>query len=211
MTKEFKPVYHPVPKEFRADVPEGAAGDWRVEHFRITEEEARFAAVRSLISASGQIGCHSPGPGRYTRLVYRGDVVMSDTIQEYLTNWVAIHRAEGHVLIAGLGLGCVLQAIAKKSSVKSVTVVEQAPEVIELVWEHLRSRQWARKVELVQGSIFDVKLTDSYDYGWFDIWNNYSSANLPQMTRLRRRYGKICKAMGFWGELECQRAKRLGW
>ncbi|MDR8350775.1 hypothetical protein FPK35_22890, partial [Acinetobacter baumannii] len=71
--------------------------------------------------------------GEYRRLSYNSDVVMSNTPMEIRTCMDFIERATGHVLINGLGLGMVLNAVLMKADVTHVTVIEKEQDVINLV------------------------------------------------------------------------------
>ena len=107
------------------DLPEGRVGDWSVERFTVSKDEAMFDAIRSL--------GRSVLPGTYTRLMRGRTVVMSDTPAEKRDHMGAVRRAEGDVLVAGLGLGMAVAAMLNRPEVRCVTVIEQAQEVIDLV------------------------------------------------------------------------------
>lgn len=111
-------------------VPEGVSGPWRIEAFRVSEQESEMTLARAKIT--GAINEFVP-TGNYKRLVREETVVMSNTPMEIRTNRAFIHRAKGKVLINGLGLGMVLSAILEKPEIKSVTVVEASEDVIKLV------------------------------------------------------------------------------
>jgi hypothetical protein len=85
-------------------VPDGICGDWRVESFTVSEEDAQRTAFRAAHKGSDE---YVP-PGTYKRLMRGDTVVMSNTPMEVRTNREFIRRAKGNVLINGLGLGMVL-------------------------------------------------------------------------------------------------------
>lgn len=72
-------------------------------------------------------------PGRYLKLVVGEELWMSNTRMEYLTNFPFIEHAMGEILIAGLGLGLVLDQLIGKEWVGHIDVVEKHPDVYELV------------------------------------------------------------------------------
>ena len=184
--------------DLRSEVPEGAAGNWCVEKFEVTAEQARFENIRSAWSP----GCRSIDPGRYTRLKRGKTVVMSDTPAE-LRDLIEFRRqARGRVLINGLGLGLAAIMAAQKDSVESVTVVERSDEVRSLVASHLPD-----KVAVVHGDAFTWKPPRSvrYDVVWHDIWDDICADNLTEMHKLHRRYGKRSDWQGSWCRELCER------
>ena len=69
----------------------------------------------------------------YIRLKKNGDgIMMSDTPMERNTNRDFIRKANGDVIIFGLGLGLVIIPLLKKENVKSILVVELYQDLIDL-------------------------------------------------------------------------------
>lgn len=191
------------------NVPDGEKGKWKVESFEVTQEEAAFANMRAAITGRRLLRID---PGKYKRLKRGSTVVMSNTPMEIETNSAFIRVAKGNVLINGLGLGMVLGEILKKDSVKSVTVIEAAEEVISLVGP---SFEHDDRVTIIHADAFEYKPPKGarYDAVWHDIWDNICSDNLKEMGRLHRKYGKISEWQGSWAREECkaQRRQGLGW
>jgi hypothetical protein len=104
-------------------VKDGKSGSWTLDTFTITENDAERLAIRA--DFSGNQDEFIPA-GEYRRLSYNSDVVMSNTPMEIRTCMDFIERATGHVLINGLGLGMVLNAVLMKADVTHVTVIERA-------------------------------------------------------------------------------------
>lgn len=183
----------------KVSVPEGKCGEWAVERFEISKKAAAFSVL--------SLGHRAPLPGIYTKLVHQEHVVMSDTPAELRDHSEAVYRAQGHCLIAGLGLGLVIQAILKKPEVRSVTTVECSSEVIFLVAPHYKDPRLA----IVNEDIFDWLPPEgaSYDMAWFDIWSDFCADNLLEMKRLHRKFSRWAKWKGFWGREELKRKGRL--
>ncbi len=162
----------------KVQLKSGCVGNVKVEKFRITKHQASMSATRD-----GHRYCPA---GWYTKLTLDGQMVMSDTRWEIITNFEAIAKANGHVLIAGLGLGLILKPILKKGGVTSVLVVECIPDVIKLISPQYSSR----KLTVVQGNIFSWAPKDGqkFDTIWFDVWGQMSFDNLPEMARLHQRF-----------------------
>jgi len=184
--------------QHKVDVPCGASGNWAVSNFEVTEQSAKLMRLRANMNGSGR---YVPA-GTYTRLVRNSFTVMSDTPDEINDHLDFIRKASGHVLIAGLGLGMVVQAVAQKPNVLSVTVIEQSADVLTLVQAHYLAKPYAAKLTIVESDIFAWKPPAGviYDWGWFDIWNDLSVDNLTEMTQLARRFSRRVKNKGFWGK-----------
>jgi hypothetical protein len=108
--------------------PDGVSGDWRVETFEITQADAEMSRIRAMWRPSERVLA-----GTFKRLMCGREVVMSNTQMEINSNWPIVHAARGDVLVNGLGLGMVLEAIIRKPGVNRVVVVEKNEDVIKLV------------------------------------------------------------------------------
>jgi SAM-dependent methyltransferase len=198
--------------DYKVTLQEGVVGNWSIRKFTVSEDESRLQGILSL----GK-GGRFPAPGDYTGLYRNGTVIMSDTPDEIRDHLGVIHEATGNVLIAGLGLGVVLQAIARKSEVASVTVIEISPDVIALVKPQLEAREWFSKVTIIEADIFTWKPAKevSFDVAWFDVWDSLCTDNLAEMATLHRRFAKRTKYQGSWGKEYLkhawEREKRSGW
>ena len=193
-------------EHYKIDVPEGQSRDWRVEKFEVTEEDAKFERLRSAIAFGAR--CIPVPVGHYTRLMCGagfGALVMSDTPAEIEDHIDAIHFAEGEVLVNGLGLGVVAQAMLKKPEVDKLTVIELSLDVIQLVGDHYLSR-FGERLEIINANAFTWNPPKGmhYDVVWHDIWNAICADNLPGMHRLHRRYGRRADWQGSWCRAECE-------
>lgn len=182
---------------WKVDVPEGESGDYKVERFTVNQDDS----VMSFLTGKGR-GVPS---GTYTRLKGPGcwfGPVMSDTPDEYRDHFEAIYRATGHVLLNGLGIGCVLQCCAEKRKprVTKITVIEKSEDVIALVGPHYEEK-YGDRIEIIHADAFEYKPPKGVRYGmvWHDIWNDMCEDNLPQMHKLHRKYGRRTDWQGSWG------------
>lgn len=192
----------------KVNIPEGESGDWKVEHLTISEDEAKFNNLRAVIGSTRWIKA-----GEYTRLTYRGSVVMSDTPVEMRDHMEAVYRAKGHVLINGLGLGMVAVACLDKPEVEHVTVIEISQDVISLVAPTLKER-YGERLEIICADALTWQPPKGLRYGaiWHDIWPDLCSGNLGDMKRLHRRYGRRCDWQGSWGRSIVESHNwRYGW
>lgn len=167
-------------------VPCGQQGAWSLEEFEVSEKEARFFNVRASFKPGGRF--MMVRPGRYKRLKHasRG-VVMSNTPMEVMTNRQALNASRGFVLINGLGMGMLLEAVLAKPEVKRVRVVEIDEDVISLVGPHFAHDP---RVEIVHADAhaYQPPKEDRYDFVWHDIWDAISADNLESMKALTRKY-----------------------
>lgn len=180
--------------KYRSTVPEGECGPWSV-----CKVEIKFGIELLRMVRDGR-GCP---PGTYTQLRHdsRG-VVMSDTDAEIHDFLDFVTAARGTVIVAGLGLGVVTQALLAKPSVKHVTVVEIDGDVIELVHPHIASD----RLTVVKADVRKNKPCGRYDFGWLDIWDSICGDDAKDMRALKRKYQKFCKHVAAWCESERENA-----
>lgn len=186
-------------KKIDIEVPDGVCGDWRIESFIVSAVDAKWTAVRAAYNGPDE---YVP-PGTYKRLVRGNTVVMSNTPMEVRTNEAFIRNARGNVLINGLGLGMVLSAILRKPEVESVTVVEIASEVIELVGPSFRDDA---RVQIVHADALTYRpeKDERFDCIWHDIWDYICASNLPQMHQLHEKYARRATWQDSWCRTRCE-------
>lgn len=204
-------------EQLKVDVPEGESGIWKVERFTVSDDDAKFGALRAAISGGG-MGRFVP-EGTYTALKRRGYTIMSDTPDEIRDHIGFVHKARGRVLIHGLGLGMCAAAALKKDEVTQVTIVEKSPDVIKLVgpWLTTLAEKLEKELILHEDDCFTWKPVKGawWDVVWHDVWDDLCTDNLKEMTKLHRRFAKRCGWQGSWGrELLQYRRRRervAGW
>ena len=166
-------------------IPEGECGSAKIEHFSISPKEAGLTALRAALN--GHPTSVVP-PGRYTRLLVDGKVVMSDTPMEKSSNTRLIEMARGHVLIGGLGLGMVIwPLLAKKPALHSLAILEINPDVISLVGRHLPG---GSRIEIIQADVFKwrpSRMMPKFNTIYFDIWPDICLSNIVESNKLHSR------------------------
>jgi hypothetical protein len=184
----------------KVTIPEGVSGPWKITRFTVTEEQAQTTALRAMVTGGRE---RPVSAGTYSKLTHNGAIVMSDTPAEMDDHRPFVRRARGNVLITGLGLGMVVGAVAAKPAVEHVTVIEASPDVVHLVADHYRSS----RVTIHLADAFDwvPPAGAHYNAVWHDIWPDMCTANLRQMTRLKRKYGRFADWQGCWGEEHTRR------
>lgn len=123
--------------------------------------------------------------GHYARLRIGGKLVMSDTPMERHSNAEFVRRANGKVLVAGLGIGLIIQAALKKPDVTHIAVIENNRDVIRLVKPKFHSP----KFNVICADIHDWKPNGAkFDTIYFDIWPEISEDNLADVAKLHNRF-----------------------
>ena len=188
------------------DIPCGASGEWRIEEFIVTEEDAKLFNLRARFN----IGSREIEVGKYKKLLRGETLVMSNTPSELDDHSWFISIAEGNILVNGLGLGEVLVALLKKKEVKSVTVIELSEDVIKLVAPHFSKD---KRVNIIQANALEWKIPKGtrYDCVWHDIWDNICSDNLEEMKKLHRKFGRHTKWQSSWCRDLCERYRGTGY
>jgi len=184
-------------------VPQGVQKSWRVEHFEVSASAAKMFNIRASFNSKDKSRYITHG--KYTRLMNGPNVVMSNTPSEIADHVHFFKIAEGNVLVNGLGLGMVIEAIASK--VKSLTIIEKNEEVIKLVAPTYAS---VPNVSILHADAFEFKpeVGYKYDYVWHDIWTDICADNLKDMTKLHRKYGKKTHWQGSWRRKECESLRK---
>ena len=165
----------------RADaIPENHAGPWRILRY------------------STAIGTKDPhgrwvSPGTYTALLRtdhvrpghpEGESVMSDHGAELRRHLEFLLRAEGRVLVTGLGLGCVVRGLLELPRIESIDVVERDPHVIGMVAPHLPDDKRVT-IHLMDACDFVASTKVSWDFAWHDLWSTESESGMHLVhTRL---------------------------
>jgi len=181
------------------DVQEGKSGDWSVEVFEVSQEDAEFETMRSMFSYSSRM----IKAGTYKRLKRNGTVVMSNTPVEISDFQRFVRRATGSVLVNGLGLGVLLKALLGKEEITDITVVEKSEDVIRLVAPYYSDD----RLTIINADSFEYKPEKGKRYNavWHDIWDYICGDNYTEMKTLHRKYGRRCDYQESWCREQCKR------
>ncbi len=185
--------------QIKSKVPAGVRGPWCVEKFTVSAEDEKGERMRAMFSASS--GGRFVPAGEYTRLMRGMSVIMSDTPDEIRDFDYFVRQATGTVLINGLGLGLVVQAMLEKPTITEITVIEIDNQVIKLVLPHLADP----RLTVYEANALDWKPPKGkrWNYVWHDIWDGICSDNLPEMARLHRKYARRCDHQASWCKAQC--------
>jgi hypothetical protein len=183
---------------FRSDVPAGKSGRWVIEKIAMPEREYDPAT-------DSRPNCFKYRPGTYTCLRRERTQFMTDLYDEWWTQRAAIAEAcarGGNILITGLGLGLVAEAILRTTTDKQcrILILEKSADVIQLVAPFLRSR-YGDRIDIHEGDAFVWESPDArrFTVGWHDIWPDpYVATNIEEMKRLEAHHAPWCDWQGFW-------------
>jgi len=164
---------------------------YTINSFELTEEQVGLERIRNFRNYWAVAGLQANFP--YVRLIKNGEgVMMSDTPMEKNTNFNFIQKANGDVIIFGLGLGLVIIPLLKKESVKSILVVELYQDLIDVVQPILKQHDTENKLTIIQGDCFEVhKLLpkeNKFDCIYGDIWISICDDNYDEMKTLTRNW-----------------------
>ena len=179
----------------KVSLPNMEKGRWKIETFTVDRHD--FSAMAK--------GRGVPLGQTYTRLMRGNTLVMSDTPAEMWDHWEAVRVAKGSCLLNGLGIGMVLKNILLKSEVADVTVVDISQDVIDMVSPYYNDP----RVNFVCCNAMEYQPPKGkrFDMVWHDIWDYICADNLPEMTKLKRKYGRRTSWQGCWAEPECRRGR----
>lgn len=187
-------------------IPAAAKGLAEIRHITITEQAVRMMLIRQAATRGREPATPA---GKYCQLILKGEgLVMSDTNLEKDTNYSVVSRAQGDVLIAGLGIGMILVPTLAKTSVMSVTVVELHQDVIDLVAPHFKRDP---RFEVINADIFSWKPPKGFGYDtiYFDVWPSICKSNLNDMQKLERRFRPFLRENGWMNSWAKERCKKF--
>lgn len=193
---------------FKATVPEGECDGLSIVKFDTREPQWRIDNLRYAMDGRGT------APGEYTMMRTKNTLWMSDTNAEGRDHrapyYAAVQYKAKRVLINGLGLGCILNAMLSLPTVEHVDVVEFDPRVIKLVAPTYADDE---RVDIIEADAYEQMKKwpagSHWDVAWHDIWPDICEDNLEGMARLHRSYGRRVGWQGSWAKdiIEAQRRR----
>lgn len=184
-----------VEKNFTEELNE--KGVATIKRFHISEEMAMMSNLRTLMN--GGSGIEYVDTGDFVKLYVNGVLMMSDTLMEKRTNAEFIKNAHGEVMIAGLGIGLIIEnliPLCKDGKVTKVVVYEKYQDVIDLV-AHRYLGKLPLEVRCEDIMTYKPTKEEKYDTLYFDIWAEVCEDNLKDVRVLHNRW-KNHKKDGAW-------------
>lgn len=179
------------------DVDTISQGVATLQAFHLSEDDAQIANLAILFARGHSF--ERVYPGDYIKLFVEGQLMMSDTHMERLTNQEFVHQAHGRVMIAGLGIGLILNALQNKiqtGKITSITIYEKYQDVIDIVGPRYRDFP-TLEIRCEDILTYKPKKEERYDTIYFDIWSSVCSDNLVEIAMLHQRW-KTHKEKGGW-------------
>jgi spermidine synthase len=125
-----------------------------------------------------------------------GEVVMEDSqveLRKHLPIWM---KAEGSVLVTGLGLGCVVRGLLASRKVREITVVEIDSQILRVVGHEFRFNP---RVRLMRGDALKIDLPGKkFDFAWHDLWTDGERHLQTLHADLLARFHPQCRIQGAW-------------
>lgn len=187
---------------------DAASSKFEIVRFQIDVQGAAFHNMRETIHG----GRRNVVPGWYWSLWRRNPkngartaLMMSNTHSELDDAIPFVTQASGNVLVAGLGLGVVAEALARSPLVQSVTVVEIEEQVVRLVGPRLVQLAEAAKILPVKIVCQDIhkwrppRLV-GYDAVYLDIWDNICGDDDKERRALLRRFRRKSPLVEAWAD-----------
>ena len=161
-------------------------GHFYIEHAIVDEHASRISSIRGYWDyvPVGKYCLLKKAP----RAPGWDELWMSDTPREKDDHYGVVRKAEGQVLLVGLGLGMVAVALCRKKEVSHVTVLEIEPEVVQLIEPYIRHPKL--QVILADGNTPPLR-GKHFDTIYIDIWPNVCSDNWETMKPLLISYRKF--------------------
>jgi hypothetical protein len=124
------------------------------------------------------------------------EVVMEDSwfeLQKHLPIWM---RAEGRVLVTGLGLGCVVRGLLAKPQVQHITVIEIDKSILRVIGHEFAGNP---RVELIHGDALTFHPNGhSWDYAWHDLWTDGDRDLQCLHAELFKKFMPCTDVQGAW-------------
>ena len=180
-------------------LPPGRKGAYRIEtHIEPAGKSLTIVSIRNAIFMGLQPQKLAlDAPTTIHKLRYHPNdadhgVWMTTQPQEIEQHQRQLSKAHGHVLLGGLGLGLAVGILQSNEKVKSITVVEKAKDVIDLVAPHLPRE---KELNVIHADLFAHLLAqsimgDGYDFAFYDIWAPTGQTVITSHTLPLRRLSR---------------------
>lgn len=183
---EVKPIHanrpQGVPEESHVDSP---SGHWRYIKQILpakTDLWTFYGSKKGHVIFDGPVTIPTLWKGRTStdgKFYWNQHPFMSLSPMEMFTLRGGIRRAKGHVVVAGLGLGYQLLEIARKKTVRQITLVEIDEELTEWLLPRIR-KLITKPLKVVVGDAYKVMPKLTADTAIVDIFPSYGNNDWEQ-------------------------------
>lgn len=161
-----------------------------IKRFELTESEVSYELMRNYRNLWLVRGLKPNYT--YVKLQDRFNVWMSDTPMEINSNYDFIRRANGDVLIFGLGLGMIILPLLNDKAIKSIKVVEIDAELINLVLPVIKLYDKRNILQVINADAHEFHKMENpsvkYDSIYGDIWESIHGDNYVEMKKLTAKW-----------------------
>ena len=178
------------------DIPEGTSGDYEIAIYTDETTEKDWQLYINMPK------CANESSDSWTVLLKENCLmpIMQNSDAEYVEHQWLWNNATGDVLIGGLGLGMCHQPLIDNEAVTSVTIIEVAQDVVDLVWEDC-AKDDTFSVVVADFETWTPPEGSSFDTVWGDTWLVDNSLTYVQYrTLITNRYSQYTENIGFWGD-----------
>lgn len=195
-------------EELYKDIEE--IGIAKIIKFSLNEDDIKLYNLRSILNSESFMIMRQD---TFVKLYVDGVLMMSDTDMEKRSNIEFIKNAKGDIMIAGLGIGLIIDNLRKKiqnKEVTSITVYEKYQDVIDLIGPKFKDLP----IKIICKDILEYRPSkeEKYDTIYFDIWPDINIDNLIEIRMLHNRWKNHKKTkdswMNSWMKEFLQRRKR---
>ena len=126
--------------------------------------------------------------------------IMQNSEAEYVEHQWLWDNATGDVLVGGLGIGYIHQSLIDNPNVTSVTIIEIAQDVADLVWDDC-AKDDSFTLHIADFETWTPPESATYDTVWCDSWLWDNSLTMAEYrTLMTNRYSQYTDNIGFWGD-----------
>ncbi len=177
----------------KVTIPEQRIGGFTISHLTSDAESWRWQSyLRSKNEPPGEtctVLTHDSYPMP----------MMQDSHAEYKEHLWLWKKAQGKVLIGGLGIGMVNEVLISDTSITKVTILEKNQEVIDMVWPYCAKDE---RFELIHADIHTWTPPEGshWNVAWFDTYHaGDEGTHFEYRDEMLERYGSMVDEVGFWG------------
>lgn len=196
------------------DIPEGKVGKFRIRHIKMPAGTVlKTGNLRTSMFGQPSEDLTFAKPTVWHELTENGGVWMTDLPIEQRQHDELLSRARGKVLVGGLGIGYAVVALAGRTKVTDITVVERSPEIIKLTWEATVKAAKAInpkiKLSVVNADLFtflkerQAKAPAKPEFTWafYDIWQGDGETTFHTTVVPLRKFSQgIVSSVTCWNE-----------
>ena len=175
------------------DIPEGISGDYEVAYYTDETTDNMWQVYLDMKNETHtnhtvllKAGCDMP--------------IMQDSEAEYNEHQWLWDNATGDVLVGGLGIGMIHQPLIDNPNITSVTIIEIAQDVVDLVWDDC-AKDDSFSLVVADFETWTPPESTTYDTIWCDAWLVDNSLTYSEYrTLMINHYSQYTDNIGFWGD-----------